>query len=104
MACISAASQVTVDLLHESPYWDKKGKKSMFSYNKMTELCLRTHCYKLWTRISPGEVLATRSGPLHHVGEADAVPLWQVLVVHVVELLVSKTRKKKTFPCVEKRK
>ncbi len=32
MACISAACQVTVDLLHESPYWDKniKPEKCLF--------------------------------------------------------------------------
>lgn len=47
----------------------------------------------------PGQVLAARCGPLHHVGEADAVFLRQALVVHVVELLFSQTRQKQTFPC-----
>lgn len=38
---------------------------------------------------SPGKIFAARCGPLYHVGEANAVILWQALVMHVVELLVS---------------
>lgn len=32
MVCISAACQVTVDLLHESPYWDKTYNQKMIIY------------------------------------------------------------------------
>lgn len=52
---------------------------------------------------SPGEVLAARCGPLYHVGEADAITLRQALVMHVVKLLISQTRKKQTFPWMEKK-
>lgn len=32
MVCISAAFQVTVDLLHESPYWDVNKKTAKYHH------------------------------------------------------------------------
>lgn len=50
----------------------------------------------------PGEVLATRCGPGHHVGEAHLVLSGQHSVVHVVELLLSEAGQEQTLPWEKK--
>lgn len=51
-----------------------------------------------------GQVLAAGRGPLHHVGEANAVDLWQSLVVWVIQLLLCESWQKQTFPCTENKR
>lgn len=46
----------------------------------------------------PGQVLATRCGPGHHVGEAHLVLGREHSVVHVVELLLGEARQEQTLP------